>query len=370
MNEPQKLAIISDQLAGGIGGAEFVAFTLMDLYPHSDIYTTVYNKHIIPAPYNQRNVYTTYIQNLPWANKFYKAYFPLMPFAVEFLNMQEYDVILSLNHSVAKGIIPRPDAHHICYCYSPARYIWDMFWVYSDLNRFNIVQKIFISAVSNYIRTWDAVSSNRVDTFVAISRFVARRIKKYYNRDSLIIYPPVNTNNFHFEENQDYYLMAGRLVAYKGFELAVEAFNQNGKRLIIVGDGAEYKKLKAMAGKNIEMPGRVSQTDLIKYFSRCKGFLFPGKEDFGIVMAEAQAAGKPVIAFDGGGAKDIIIDKETGILFKHQTTTDLNAAIELSEKTKWDHEYINTHATKFDISMFKAKMTELIDSASMDACSY
>lgn len=357
------LAIITDQLAGGIGGAESILFCAMDLFPQAPVYTTVLNRDIIPSKYNERIITPSFIQNLPFAKRKYKAYFPLMPLAVEYFNLQEFDIIFSSHHSVAKGIIPRPDAVHICYCHSPARYIWDMFWTYSDLNNTKGTKRLLTALISQYLRIWDVTSSNRVDYYLANSNYTAKRIKKFYNRDSEVLFPPVNTDCFQYEDSHDYYLMVGRLAAYKGFELAIDAFNESGKRLVIVGDGAEAKRLRAKAGKNIEMPGKVSLDELKNYMNNCRGFIFPGKEDFGIVMAEAQSAGKPVIAFKGGGALDIVADGETGILFNEQSTSSLNNAVNKSENTQWDYKLIREHSLKFDKQKFEERLKYIIDNA-------
>jgi glycosyltransferase involved in cell wall biosynthesis len=286
-----------------------------------------------------------------------------MPIAVEYLNMQKYDVIFSSHHCVAKGIIPRPDAVHLCYCHSPARYIWDLFWTYSDLNKTNRITKLISFILSNYLRIWDVTSSSRVDYFIANSGYTASRIKKYYNRKSEILFPPVDTEKFNYEESQDYYLIAGRLVAYKRFDLAIEAFNSSGKQLVIIGDGVEFKKLRSIAGKNIKMLGKVSSAELVKYMNNCKGFIFPGKEDFGIVMAEAQAAGKPVIAYKGGGSLDIVKNNETGLLFENQNINSLNQAVDRADSIDWDHKMISGHSKKFDTKLFEQRLKYLIDNA-------
>jgi len=359
----KRLAIVHEKIAGSIGGSEYILFNAMDLFPDAAVYSTVLDPKILLPKYKDKKINTTFIQNLPFAKKKYKAYFPLMPLAIENLNMQEFDVVFSSHHCVAKGIIPRPDAIHICYCHSPARYIWDLYWTYSDLNKFNPIQNFLVSAISQYIRTWDVISSNRIDYFLANSSYTASRIKKFYNRNSEILYPPVETNKFKFESSEDYYLMVGRLVSYKGFELAIRAFNESGKRLVIIGDGPEFAKYKNLAKSNIQMIGQASEETLIKYMNNCKGYIFPGKEDFGIVMAEAQAAGKPVIAFDEGGALDIIIENETGIFFKEQTISSLNQAINKSEFFNWNYYYIKEHSKKFDVKMFRARLKYVLENA-------
>ena len=358
------LAIVSDQICGAIGGAESILFNAIDLFPESPVYTTIYNPEIIPEHYKNTKIIPSFIQKLPLAKKIYKAYLPIMPLAMEYLNLQEYDVIFSSHHSVAKSVIPRPDAFHICYCHSPARYIWDLFWTYSELNKFNKLSKLAITAMSQYLRVLDVTSSDRVDLFLANSTYTAARIKKFYRKEAFILHPPVDTDKFNFETKGDYFFMLGRLVAYKGFELAVEAFNESGKHLIIAGDGPEYQKLKAKANKNVQLVGKVSDEKLVKYMNNCKGFIFPGKEDFGIVMAEAQSAGKPVIAFKAGGACDIVLDNETGVMFEEQSAESLNNAVLKSEKMNWNNKFISEHAKIFDKSLFKTKLKFILENKS------
>lgn len=357
----KKIAIVSDQISGGIGGAESITFSAARMYPNADIYATVVDENILPKDILQREIKTTFIQNFPFSKKLYKIYLPLMPAAVEYLDLQEYDIIFSSHHCAAKGIIPRPDAVHICYCHSPARYIWDLFWTYHNLNGVNNSLSFLNSFICNYLRIWDVSSSARVDYFLANSSYTASRIKKFYNRDCEILYPPVDTDKFSHEGYDDYYLMASRLVSYKRFDLAIEAFNQNGKNLVIIGDGTEFEKYKKMVKPNVKMLGKVSNEELAKYMNRCKGFIFPGKEDFGIVMAEAQAAGKPVIAFKGGGATDIVIDGETGILFKEQSIESLNNAVKICEKKEWDNNFINSNAKRFDKKIFNQRLKQIIE---------
>lgn len=366
----KNIALVSDKLAGAFGGAEAILFAAHEIYPQAPIYTTAIDRSIIPEQYQNVCYKTTFIQKLPYFEKLYKLYFPLMPLAHELLELQEYDVIFSSHHSVAKGIIPRPDAIHICYCHSPARYIWDMFWTYSRLNGYNAPQSLLISLVSQYIRMWDVSSANRVDHFLANSRYTAQRIKKFYNRDAEILHPPVRTDKFHYEHSQDYYLMVGRLVAYKGFELAVEAFNESGKKLVIIGNGPEFKKLEAKAKPNIALLGKVSESDLEFYMNHCKAFIFPGREDFGIVMAEAQSAGKPVIALRAGGALDIVRDRETGVLYEINTIQGLNRAVQEAESLPWDHKAIENHASQFDQHHFKKRLQAILENADEHAASY
>jgi glycosyltransferase involved in cell wall biosynthesis len=214
---------------------------------------------------------------------------------------------------------------------------------------------------------WDITSSCRVDYFLANSNYTAARIKKFYNRDCEVLFPPIDTDKFKHEIYGDYYLMISRLVGYKRFDLAIEAFNESGKNLVIIGEGTEFKKYKKMAKPNVKLLGNVSNKELYGYMNRCRGFIFPGKEDFGIVMAEAQAAGKPVIAFKGGGALDIVKDKETGILFEQQSVKSINDAVKLSESINWDNKLISAHAEKFDQKHFVRRLNYILNNAELFA---
>ncbi len=365
MGSQKKTAIVTDQLSGGIGGAESITFAAAELAEKADIYTTVCDYDILPENIKKRGIRTSFIQKLPFSRNFYKAYLPLMPIAIEYLDLQEYDVIFSSHHCVAKGVIPRPDAVHLCYCHSPARYIWDLFWTYSELNGLSEFKKLFSFFLCNYLRIWDVTSACRVDHFFANSSYTAARIKKFYNRESEVLYPPVDTEKFTYKDSEDFYLMVSRLVAYKRFDLAIQAFNESGKQLVIIGDGAEFGRLKQMSGPNVHMLGKVPSDVLINYMNRCRGFVFPGKEDFGIVMAEAQAAGKPVIAFKGGGAVDIVKNLETGVLFEEQTIDALNHAVKKAEAIGWDHKYIISHSKRFDRKRFLGRLGFLLENAHM-----
>lgn len=357
----KRMAILSDQLAGGIGGAESILFAAMDLRPDADVYTTVQRPGLVPEPYGSKIQRTTWIQNLPKAPDLYKAYLPLMPLAVEMLNLQEYDQLFTSHHSVIKGIIPRPDAYHACYCHSPARYLWDLFWTYSNLNGFGAIKQVMVAAVSQYMRLWDVTSANRVDLFIANSTITAKRIKKFYQRESHIIYPPVDTHRFRHAGTEDYYLMVGRLVAYKGFELAIDVFNELKQPLVIIGGGPEYEKLKAKAGPTVKLLGKVDNATLEHHMNHCKGFIYPGKEDFGIVMVEAQSAGKPVIALNAGGAQDIVIPGETGLLADTPSVVAFADAVRQANAMTWDHAAIAQHAQKYDVTLFKQQLAQVFE---------
>jgi glycosyltransferase involved in cell wall biosynthesis len=363
MNTP-KIAILTDHIAN-IGGAESVLFNAVDLFPSAKIYTVVHNRAInreMPKSVGIKNFETTYLQRFPLSVKYYKAYLPVMPFAVESLNLQEYDVLFSSHHSVIKGVIPRPDAVHVCYCHSPARYLWDQFWTYAHLNGYSGLKRNLISGLSAPLRIWDVSVSNRVDRFLANSSFTARRIKKYYNRASEVLHPPVDTKRFRVNNLRlDFYLMVGRLVAYKGFDLAIDVFNRLKLPLVIIGDGPEYSRLLQKAGPTVKLLGRLGEIELIEHFETCRGFVFPGKEDFGIAMVEAQAAGKPVIALNDGGAVDIVQPDVTGVLSSEFSESAFVDAIRRAESIDWDPQAIAKNADLFDTRHFRERLRFLID---------
>ncbi|MEB3206756.1 MAG: glycosyltransferase [Vampirovibrionales bacterium] len=359
-----KLAILTDHIAN-IGGAESILFNAVDLYPEADLLTVVHNQALnanMPAAVREKTFHTSFLQNFPFAVTAYKAYLPIMPLAVEALNVQAYDVLLSSHHSVIKGVIPRPDAVHLCYCHSPARYLWDQYWTYAEFNRLGSLAKFLVNTRLHPLRIWDVSSANRVDRFLANSNFTAKRIQKYYNRQAEVLFPPVETQKFKPSPPQaDYYLMVGRLVAYKGFELAIDVFNRLKLPLVIIGDGPEYRRLKQKAGETVTLRRQVSQASLIEHFEACRGFIFPGKEDFGIAMVEAQAAGKAVIALQAGGALDIVQPDITGVLAPEFSESAFVDAIQRAQRIHWDVQTIARHADTFDKRHFRSRLKTLID---------
>ncbi|MBD3304740.1 glycosyltransferase [candidate division KSB3 bacterium] len=357
------LAIVHDGLAtfGGRGGAEWVLMVLHEMFPQAPIYTTVYNSERMPTAFQQFDIRPSWIQRLPWGTTSYKAYLPLMPTAVEQLDLSGYEVVLSCNHSVAKGVVTSPDTLHLCYCYTPLRYAWDMYHEYLDTSWNKRIARLGIPPLLTYLRLWDVLSSNRVDAFIAISRYVARRIWKYYRRQSVVIYPPVDTARFTVSSQLDpYFLIVSRLEPYKRIDLAVEAFNRLGRPLVIIGDGTERKKLVSLANKNITLVGRQSDEVVRTSLSRCQALIFPGEEDFGITPVEAQASGRPVIAYRGGGALETVTE-HTGQWFFPKTVDALVAAVEHFDASRFDSQAIQQHARQFDIAVFRQKVTQLLD---------
>jgi glycosyltransferase involved in cell wall biosynthesis len=280
--------------------------------------------------------------------------------AIEQLDLREFDVVVSCNHMVAKGVLTRPDAHHLCYCYSPLRYAWDMYHEYLETERLPGWQRALVPFLLHYLRNWDAVSAARVDTFVAISRYVQRRIEKYYRRAAHVIYPPVDLLKS-VAAPSDEYLVVGRLVAYKRLDLVVEAFNRLGWPLAVIGDGPERARLERMAGGQIRFLGRQPDHVVHQHLAACRGFVFPGIEDFGIAPVEAQGAGKPVIAFARGGAAETVLDGETGIHFHEQSSTALVEALRRAERHSFDADRIRAHAEQFSTRRFEGEFRALVE---------
>ena len=258
-----KIAIVHDWLAtaGGAGGAEKTLEAVLEIFPRAHLYTTVYNPERMPERFRDYNIRTSFIQKLPFAKTHYEFYLPLMPAAVENLNMDEYDVVISFNHSFAKGVITKPSTLHICYCYTPLRYVWDMYRTYLTYEDISKWKKTFIPFVFNYLRAWDVISSFRVNKFIAISEHTARRIEKYYGRHAEIIYPPVDVDKFSLSKDRDdFFLIVSRLVSYKRIDLAIRAFNESGLPLVVIGTGPLLRALKKTAQPNIKFKGTVNRS--------------------------------------------------------------------------------------------------------------
>lgn len=356
-----KIAIVHYWLVGMRGG-EKVLESLCELFPQADIYTHIYSSDACSSIINRQRVYTTFIAKIPGAIKNYQRFLPLMPLALEQLDLSNYDLIISSESGPAKGIIAAPHAIHICYCHSPMRYIWDMYHDYRK--RAGIVTRMLMPLFAHYLRIWDVTTSNRVDYFIANSQYVAKRISKYYHREASVIHPPVDMTGFSLADRaEDFYLMVGQLVPYKRADLAVEAFNQSGKKLVIIGDGELAPSLRLQARPNIELLGRQPDAVIRDYYARCKALIFPGVEDFGIVPLEAMASGRPVIGFAKGGLLETVVDGKTGIFFHQQTAQSLNKAVEKYEQTV--HTFISgeirDHASKFDKEIFKRSVSDFID---------
>ena len=357
-----KIAIVHDWLTN-MGGAEQVIINFKKIYKAATIYTTFYAPENLDKEIKNIEVKTSFLQKRKSVIN-HKKYYPLMPLAFENFNLNEYDIILSSSSCCAKGVITKPECKHICYCHTPMRYAWDQRDEYLEGTK-GIKRKL-IKILLHYMRIWDFVTANRVDYFIANSTEVQKRIKKHYGRESIVINPPVRCNLFTIsEKDEDYFLVLSRLVKYKRFDLAVKACNELGKKLIIIGDGPEKENLQKIAGENITFLGRQPDKVVKKYMAECKALIFPGKEDFGIVPVEAQACGRPVIAFGQGGVLDSIIPNKTGILFKEQTVESVKEAIEKFETMKFDKNEIRKHALEFDETVFQKKIKEFVEKVSI-----
>ncbi len=356
-----RVAIIHYWLIGMRGG-EKVIEEICKLYPDADIFTHVHDPRMMSQTIASHTVKTSFIAKLPLAKRKYKSYLPLMPMALEQLDLRGYDLIISSESGPAKGIIPPPNALHVCYCHSPMRYIWNMYHNYRE--KWSWLTRIVALPVSHYLRTWDTISATRVHGFIANSACVADRLRTYYGRRSTVIYPPVATELFAPvppERLGDFYLMVGELVPYKRADLAVEAFNRLGRKLVVIGGGETFTTLRAMAGPNITLIGRQNLAQLQWHYARCRALIFPGEDDFGIVPVEAMASGRPVIAYNRGGATESVVDGVTGLFFETQTVEAIMDAVLRSETMAWNTEAIVARAAQFDGAHFRSRFKAYID---------
>ncbi len=355
-----RLAITHDWLTVP-GGAEKVVKRWYDLYPEAPIFTTVYDSHRLGELFDSQRVCPSFMQRLPFSKGHYTKMLSLMPRAFESFDLSAYDVVLSSSSSCAKGVITSPDTLHIAYIHTPMRYAWDLYHQYYASAGF-VVRKV-MERTMGAIRQWDFISTQRVDHLIANSHFVARRVKKYYGRRADVIFPPVDTSFYCPSEAppEDYYLLVSRFVPYKKIDLAIQACNALGRRLVIVGGGAEASRLKALAGPSIEFKGILSNEEIREYYRRCRAFLFPALEDFGITSVEAQGCGRPVVAFQKGGALDTVIPGKTGVFFTEQSCEALTAALEELEASSWDPLAIRAHAEGFSSERFDQEIQNYIN---------
>lgn len=356
-----KVAIVHYWLVGMRGG-EKVVEALCNMYPEADIFTHAYDPAAISSTIKAHQIKTSFIGRLPFAVKKYKSYLPLMPMALEQLDLRGYDLVISSESGPAKGIIPPSAATHICYCHSPMRYVWNMFHDYRE--RTGFINRLVMPPAAHYIRNWDAISANRVHEFVANSATVARRIETYYRRSATVVYPPVDTEAFEIlpdHEIGDFHLMVGELVRYKRPELAVEAFNRLQKPLVVIGGGEMLREIRGMAGPTVKILGPQPFSVLKHHYARCQALIFPGEEDFGIVPVEAMASGRPVIAYARGGATETVQDTVTGTFFRDQSVDSIIDAVERNRQIAFDPKRIAGHAAGFGLDRFTREMARFID---------
>lgn len=363
-----KIAIVHDWIMSMRGGEKCLE-VFCELFPDATVFTLIHKKGIASETIENMDIRTSFIQKLPKSISWYRNYLPLFPKAIESFDFTGYDLILSSSHCVAKGIKVPERAKHICYCYTPMRYIWFFFNEY--FGNANIIKRNIISTIAKRLKQWDLKTNKDIDYFIAISDNVKNRIKTIYNREADVIYPPVDVNSFSVSRKDNgFYLIVSALVPYKRIDLAIQVFNKTGKRLVIVGTGNTEKKLKSKAKSNIEFIGFVDAEELKEFYYNCRAVVFPGEEDFGIVPVETQACGKPVIAYAKGGALETIIGlntpgtKPTGIFFYEQTPQALIDAIDSFEKNRdrFIPERIRENSLKFTRTIFKQQISEYIDS--------
>jgi len=356
-----RVALVYDRV-NKWGGAERFLLALSEIFPQADLFTSVYEKKkALWAKVFEKNseIKTSFLQNFPKAKSFHQAYASLMPLAFESLTFDNYDLVISITSEAAKGIITKPSTFHLCLCLTPTRYIWSGYEDYFK-NRY---LRFFSKPIVFYLKSWDKIASQRPDALIAISEEVKSRIKKYYKRDSEVIYPPVTIKSFlsSSKSPDNYFLIVSRLVPYKKIELAIKACNELSLPLKIVGIGQEESMLKSIAGETIEFLGELTDEELSNYYKNCKALIFPGIEDFGLVIVEAQSFGKPVIAFKGGGALEIVKEGKTGEFFENQTVDSLRAKL-----AKFDHKRYNSrlcieNAERFSYLNFKSKIISFLE---------
>ncbi len=366
-----RVALVHYWFVGRRGG-ERVVEALCELFPQADLFALVADRKTLSPELQQRKLTTSFLQSLPGSRKWHRHMLPLYPLAVEQFDLRGYDLVISTESGPAKGVLTAPETCHICYCFTPMRYLWNFYQEYKNGSGLGPVRKAVFGLTAHYARLWDQASAARVDYFAALSHTVAVRVRKYYRRDAEVIHPPVGVSGAPLDGDiEDYYLVVGQLVNYKRIDLAIEACNHLGRTLRVVGVGEEYKRLRRMAGKTVTFLGALSDEDVREQYSRCRALLFPGEEDFGIVPVEAQASGRPVIAFGKGGALETVIgafqgksvpEQATGLFFDDQTLRSMTEAI-LRFETVEDRflpQFIRAHAEQFDKRHFVDKMSKFI----------
>lgn len=359
----RRIALIHDHL-GQDGGAERVLAVLQSMYPDAPTYTLIYDKARANPAFMHKDIRTSFLQRVPFGIGHYQWYLAWMPNAVERYELNEYDLVISSSASFARGVITLPRTLHIDYCHSPTRYLWSDTHRYVEELRYPGVMKAFIPFILTRIRQWDRIAADRVDVFFANSMNVRQRITKYYRRDSIIVHPPVNTESFSVAPTiGSFYLTGGRLVAYKRFDLTVRAFNRLGIPLKIFGDGPEEQRLREMARSNVEFLGRVTHDEMKKLYQSCIAFIHPQEEDFGITPLEANASGRPVIAYAAGGALETITSGVNGVFFNEQEWESLADAVIRFKPEEFKPETVCEQAKRFDVEHFKQRFGAEVERA-------
>jgi glycosyltransferase involved in cell wall biosynthesis len=351
-----RVAIVHDWL-NQMGGAEAVLETLVDMFPEAPIFTTIYWRHGMPARYRRWDIRPTFLDRAPFIHRHHQPYLPIYPLAVQSIDLRGYELIISNKSGFCHGVRTNSQQLHVDYCLTPTRYLWD-YESYAAREGFGHVANLLLRPMIRWLQRWDRRAADSVDHFVAISREVHARIARHYQRDSTIIYPPVNTDRYRPSPNPagDYLLVVSRLIPYKRIDLAVRACSELGLPLIVGGEGRDRAALEATAGPTVRFVGRVTDEELGDLLANCRAFIFPGYEDFGITPVEAQAAGRPVIAYAAGGALDTVKDGETGLFFHKQTPEALADAIRRLDSIDFDTDAICRNAERFSVGRFKREL--------------
>jgi glycosyltransferase involved in cell wall biosynthesis len=363
-----RVALVHDWLTGMRGGERCLE-VFCELFPEADLFTLLHVPGSVSPAIEARRIVTSFIQRMPDARRRYRHYLPLFPAAIRGLDLSGHDLVLSSSHAVAKGVRVPPGALHVCYCFTPMRYVWDLYHEYFG-PRARLATRLLMPPVAAALRRWDRRTAAGVHHFVAISRFVADRIRRAYGREADVIYPPVDVSRFRVEESPgDFYLVVSALTPYKRVDLAVEAANRLGRRLVIVGTGPEEGRLRALAGPAVELLGWRDDAEMAELYARCRALIFPTLEDFGITPLEAMAAGRPVIALGQGGALETVVppgggEPATGLFFERQTAEDLAAAIRSFESgvIRFEPKALRRRAEAFDRPLFMERMERYLAS--------
>lgn len=358
-----RIAIVHEWLTGMRGGEKCVE-VLCELHPDATLFTLLHVRGSVSPVIERMTIRTSFVQHLPLASSRYRHYLPLFPLAIRSLDLDPFDIVISSNHCVAKGVRTRPDALHICYCHTPMRYIWGMYDQYFRNARAGLLTRAGMGMVVNYLRRFDVRTARNPHYFVANSQNVRERIGRIYHREADVIYPPVDTHRFTDPRGPgDYFLVVSALVPYKRVDLAIGACNRTGDRLVIVGTGPDRESLEAMAGPTVDFAGWVDDEHLGAYYAGCRAVIFPGEEDFGIVPVEALASGRPVIAFARGGALETITEQgdiPTGVMFHEQTVDALLGALHRFASRVFDPRALRTVAQRFDREVYREAMRRYI----------
>ncbi len=362
-----RVALVHDYLVQGLRGAERVLVVLHDLLPDAPVYTLVYDPDAMGEPFASWDIRPSFLQRIPGGVRHYQKLIALMPHAVERLPVSDYDAVISSSSAWVKSVRAREGAVHVCYCYSPARFLWHWSDEYVASLPSGPATKWLLRRLLPRLRSWDRRTAQRPTHYVAISEAVQRRIREFWGRDATIIWPPVDTASFPPEDHdEDYYLVVAALNPYKKVDLAVQAFNELGRPLVVIGDGPMRQQIESEAGPNIKLLGKVSEGDLRRYYARCRAFVMPQEEDFGLAPVEAMSAGRPVIAYGAGGALETVVDGVTGVFFGEQSVASLAEAVRRFEGLTFEKSRCREQARKFDTSRFRERFKELLDQATAE----